>query len=104
MTADLFSLAQARQLRDEGMGRAIVSSFTKNWLENARDVALWMAKEYGFVSCDDVLKAFPRPANVSPNATGSLFKDKRFKLVGYKTSTKTSAHSRRIGVYQLNDA
>lgn len=103
MTADLFSLAHARQLRDEGMERASRSPDSASWLWEARQAAWIYAAKHGAVSADDVLKIVPRPEWVSVNATGSLFKDKRFKLVGYKQSTKTSAHARRIGIYELNE-
>lgn len=102
MTADLFSLAEGRRLRDAGMELAVKPLDASSWLSWARNMAFQMAHANGEVSADDVLKRCPRPSDVSPNATGSLFKDKRFKLVGYKTSTKTSAHARRIGVYQLS--
>lgn len=110
MTADLFSLAAERKLRDEGMERAMGSAYAQNWLAIARNVAvrMLMIKQCPSVisrtiSADELLSYCPRPPNVSPNATGSLFKDKRFKLVGYKQSTKTSAHARRIAVWSLND-
>lgn len=98
---DLFSLAEARQLRDEGMERAANSA--AEWLNKCRETAVYLGRTKGSVSIDEVLQLCERPEWVSPNATGSVFRDKRFKLVGYKQSTKTSAHARRIGIYQLND-
>lgn len=103
MTADLFSLAEGRRLRDEGMERAAKNVYAENWLTIARNVAFNLLQKQPTISADDLLIYCPRPPNVSHNATGSLFKDKRFKLVGYKTSSKVSAHARRIAVWAMND-
>jgi hypothetical protein len=99
---DLFSLAESRQLRDEGMYLSASQLSAAEWLRRAKDTAYFIATRNGEVSADEVLRIMPRPSDVHPNATGSLFRDKRFKLVGYKTSSKVSAHARRIGVYELN--
>lgn len=101
--SDLFSLAAARKLRDEGMERSAYGYNAQEWLVRARDMALLLAGREGEVSADKVLQFVPRPPEVSVNATGSIFKDKRFKLVGYKMSSKVSAHARRIAVWALND-
>ena len=100
--SDLFSLAESRSQRDAGMKRAATSGAASEWLTRARDTAYFIAVSNGEVSADEVLKIMPRPADVSPNATGSLFRDKRFRQIGYKMSSKVSAHARRIGVYELN--
>lgn len=99
---DLFSAATARQRRDAGMDLAAGRENAQAWLLKARDCAYVMAVMGREVSADDVLSWCPRPSDVHPNATGSIFRDKRFKLIGYRTSKKVSAHARRIGIYELN--
>lgn len=99
--SDLFSLAEARAQRDQGMTQAAYGYGAADWLESARAAAKQIAMRQGTVSADDVLEACPRPPHVHPNATGSIFKGNPFEIVAYRTSRKTSAHARRIAVYQL---
>ena len=94
-----FDRELSRQLRDEGIQKA--ENNATEWINACRVLAYQFAVEHGRVASDDVLKELPRPTLVHPNATGSIFRDKRFKLVGYKTSSKVSAHARRIGIYQI---
>lgn len=100
---DLFSLAESRRKRDLGMSQAAAPSNASEWLHKCRQHAQILIIMNGEVSSDQVLQWCPRPSDVHPNATGSIFRDKRFKIVGYKTSSKVSARARRIAIYQLNE-
>lgn len=93
---DLF---QGQKLRDIGVMRVYINSST--WVDEARDIAKKLARLNGQVSSDDVLDYYPRPDDVHPNATGSIFREKCWKKIGYKPSELPSAHARVIGIYQL---
>lgn len=93
---DLF---QSQKLRDIGVMRVYISHST--WVDEAREVAKKLARNNGQVSSDEVLDYYPRPDDVHPNATGSIFREKCWKRIGYKQSERPSAHARVIGIYQL---
>ena len=95
-TLDLF---EGMRLRDVGIGRVYLNNF--DWVDEARKIAKELAAKNGSVSIDEVLSACPRPAQVHPNATGSVFKEKIWAKVGYKPSEKPSAHARVVGIYKL---
>lgn len=100
--ATLFDFAKGQQLRD--LGIEIVSGFPNDtWITNARRVAVRLAQLNGTVTSDDVQKILPRPSEIHPNATGSVFRTKELRLVGFKASEKTSRHAARIGIYQAVD-
>lgn len=103
MSSDLFSLAESRRLKDEGMSVAASTDSASQWLQRARDTAMFLCQRNGETSADEVLRIMPRPYDVPVNSTGSLFRDKRFKKIGYKESCKVSAHARSIGIWVLND-
>ena len=95
---DLF---QAQKLRDIGI--TIVYGNNSEWVDEARKVAKHLARINGQVSSDDVLDFYPRPDDVHPNATGSIFREKGWRKVGYKQSERPSAHARVIGIYKLTE-
>ena len=99
---NLFDVAEARRLRDRGMD--IAASYPNDaWLTTARAVAEMLASKHGEVTIDDVIKHCPRPANVSPNTTGSIFKGKRWHCVGFAQSEQTQRHAGTIRRWVLND-
>ena len=95
-TLDLF---QSQRLRDIGV--TSVYNNNSSWVEEARVVAKQLARQNKQVSIDEVLDFLPRPDEVNPNATGSVFRERCWKKVGYKQSSKPSAHARAIGIYEL---
>lgn len=96
MTLDLF---QSQRLRDIGINSVYQNN--SSWVDEARAVAKQLARKDGQVSIDEVLDFLPRPEDIHPNATGSVFRERCWKKVGYKSSSKPSAHARAIGIYQL---
>lgn len=79
----------------------IVESNNLEWVEKARRVGLQIARTFGRVSIEDVLKICPRPDSVSQNAVGSVLRGNNLRLVGYKVALKKSSHGRKIGIYEL---
>lgn len=97
---NLFDYAAAQRLRDIGMEAA--SSYPNDsWVKQARSTALILAARNGEVTINDVLKVFPPPKDLNPNAIGSVMKTKQLKRIGETISDKVSSHARRIGVYTL---
>jgi len=99
---DIFGYAdECQRLRDAGIEKVVCNN--EDWVKRVRAIALHLAATNGEVCSDDVLRILPRPDSVSPNAVGSVFKDKRLHVIGFKQSEKLTSHSRRIFIYALND-
>lgn len=99
MNLPLYSWAESKKLRDRGI--EAVSSFPNDlWVAKARSIAEMLAAKSGNVTINDVLKICPRPEGVHPNAVGSVMRSKHLRLVSFTQSDKTSAHARRIGIYE----
>lgn len=73
----------------------------KEWVLNARSVAMKLLKKRHSITIIDVLKECPRPSFIHPNATGSIFNRKDFVPVGYTLSTSPIAHKRVIRKWAL---
>lgn len=95
-----FDLFQSARLRDIGLAK-VTSYPNDSWVSHAREVAINLAERFGRVTINDVLRFYPKPDSVHPNAIGGVLRDKRLKLVGFEKSDKISAHARRIGVYSV---
>ena len=101
MTLQLFDInPTGEQLRDAGVAKVYKNHSA--WVDKARSTAKAIAAWRGSVSIDEVLEACPRPESVHPNATGSIFREKCWKRVGYTQSKSPAAHARVVGVYELN--
>jgi hypothetical protein len=90
-----------RDLRDAGI--AAVSIGREDWIAKARDMAIWVAKQSGKVTINDVRHLIDLPDDYHPNTWGAIFKAKDFKAVGYCQATHPSAHARVVRVYKLKD-
>ena len=90
-------LFEGRARRDKGLVK--VSNGFNWWLEQARHVAVLVAQRKGFVSSDDIHERCPPPETAHHNIMGAVFKDARFKPVGYLPSNRPSAHGRIIRIY-----
>lgn len=97
----LLNYIESTRLKEQGMQAAAYSYGANEWLERARAVAEMLAATQGDCSIDDVLKACPRPEGVSPGATGSVFKGKKFRRVGYTTTRQVKGHARAISLWSL---
>jgi hypothetical protein len=93
-------LFEGRQRRDRGLAK--VSRDYGWWLDQARTVAEEIANRRGEVNSDDVHELCPLPIGAHHNLMGAVFKDARFKPIGYIASTRPSAHGRIIRIYCLN--
>lgn len=92
-------LLTGKQLRDQGIAK--VTSNSSEWVHKAREVALMLAALNGETDSDEVQAICPRPSDVHCNATGAVFKDKRFKFVGFKQTDRASGHARTIKLWGL---
>jgi hypothetical protein len=91
-----------RELRDAGISR--VSLGREEWIAKARDMAVWIAKESGTVSINDIRGVIDLPDDYHPNTWGAIFKSKDFEAVGYCQATHPSAHARVVRVYKLKES
>jgi hypothetical protein len=97
-SAPLLDYIEGQKLRD--LGIAAVTANNYDWITKAKGVARYLAISDGQVTIEDVLKLCPKPDHVHPNSLGAVMRDKALKIVGYKQSGKSSAHYRRIGIYE----
>lgn len=91
-----------RELRDAGINR--VSIGREEWISKARDMAVWIAKESGTVTINDIRGVIDLPDDYHPNTWGAIFKIKDFEAVGYCQATHPSAHARVVRVYKLKES
>lgn len=96
MTETLFDLAASREARDKGMEAAANGYGASDWLDQARKVAEILAARHGEVTADMVQAICPRPASVSPAASGSLFRGKKWRCIGFTQSSQVSRHAGAI--------
>lgn len=93
------NLEKGRALRDTQLTLFAVRDAA--FLSRCRALALVIARQDGQVSINDIRAILEPPAGVSPNVFGAVFKDARFKAVGYTQATHPEAHARAVRVYAL---
>ncbi len=70
------------------------------WLHRARNEAVWICRERGKCTSDDVHFVMEDPPH--RNCWGTIFHDKRFKSTGERVrSTRPQAHGRWLMVWRL---
>ena len=88
------------ELRDQALQS--FESAEPRWLDRARTMLVELfADGVQTVSSDDVWLYCPPPKDVHPSCMGTVFKDRRFEMLGWKASTRPSAHARVIRTYVL---
>jgi hypothetical protein len=71
----------------------------KKYLQDCRRLAEDIARREGYVCQSDLNKIIPRPGNLHPNITGSIFKrNKKFKMIG---SRESLTGSRKKGIERI---
>ncbi len=70
------------------------------WVHRARNEAVWICRERGEVTTDDLHDVMDTPPH--DNCFGAVFHDSRFKWTGERVrSTRPEAHGREIRVWRL---
>jgi hypothetical protein len=88
------------KLRDQGI--ASVTQNNREWVRKMRNSARAIARSKGHVTTDDL-----RPLTslhgepLHDNAWGGIFREKGWKCVGRKTSSRKEAHGREIKCWAL---
>lgn len=90
---------KGRDLRDAGI--AAVSIGREDWIAKARDMAIWIAKQSGKVTINDVRQLIDLPDDFHPNTWGAVLRGDAFEPVGFCQATHPSAHARVIRIYKL---
>lgn len=82
-------------------GRDKVENNAGEWMGWIRREAILIAARNGTVTSSDLREVANRHDRQPhhPNAWGSVFRGKGWKLVGYEKSTVPSAHARRIAIW-----
>ena len=98
-----FNSERGEQGKEQGL--ALASLSRKELLVLAREVAVKVARQQGWVSYDDVFFAL-LDAGVNPallgNAAGSVFNDERFVFTGaWEKSRRVSNHARANRIWTL---
>ena len=92
---------KGRDLRDAGI--AAVSIGREDWIAKARDMAIWVAKQSGKVTINDVRQLIDLPDDFHHNTWGAVLRGDAFEPIGYCQATHPSAHARVVRVYKLKD-
>ena len=73
----------------------------KDWLEELRAWAWTTASIYGRVTSDDVRHHFKIEKGIGyeNQIMGGVFRDKRFKRIGYRSSSFPGSHGRTISIW-----
>ena len=97
----LFDYAAGKEAKEAG--QASVELHNIDFVTNMRDVARAIARENGTVSADDLRRYAAandiKPAH--PNAWGSIFRGKGWRVVGRKKSALRTNNSREIKIWEL---
>ena len=95
------------QLRDEALLR--FEEGERDWIDRARRRMVELYRERRrfdddcLVCSDDVWLLCPPPADVHPSVMGPIFRGGLFVRVGYRASSRPSAHARVISTYRLKE-
>lgn len=73
------------------------------FLARCRAIAAEVCRQHGSVSINDVRERVQIPAEMHPSVLGAVFKDKKFKAVGFTLANHPQAHARVIRTYQLQE-
>ena len=92
-------MTTGRDLRELQLG--LFELRDSDFLSFCREVAIEIAKVAGRVSINEVRERVVVPAHVHPSVLGAVFRDRRFKAVGYTEATHSAAHARVIRLYEL---
>lgn len=92
---------KGRELRDAGI--AAVSIGREDWIAKARDMAIWVAKQSGKVTINDVRQFIDLPDDFHVNTWGAVLRGDAFEPVGFCQATHPSAHARVVRVYKLKE-
>jgi hypothetical protein len=92
---------KGRDLRDAGI--AAVSIGREDWIAKARDMAIWVAKQSGNVTINDVRQLIDLPDDFHHNTWGAVLRGDAFEPIGYCQATHPSAHARVVRVYKLKE-
>jgi hypothetical protein len=92
---------KGRDLRDAGI--AAVSIGREDWIAKARDMAIWIAKQSGKVTINDVRQLIDLPDDFHHNTWGAVLRGDAFEPIGYCQATHPSAHARVVRVYKLKE-
>lgn len=94
----LFDYAESKRLMEAGITKA-ASYPADDWVSRAREVAVYLAKQHGEVTINDVYRVLPRPEGINPNASGSVMRCKELRMIGVRQSDKVSLHCGIVRVY-----
>jgi len=72
-----------------------------DFLALARHVAQGIAERQGEVTADDVREILAIPVDVHPNVMGSVFREPRWRRIGWRRSSQPQRHANRVGVWRL---
>jgi len=97
----MHNIQKGRDLRDNQL--ALFAVRDAEFLRRCRELAVLLAKQDGQVSINEVRSYLVPPDGVSPSVFGAVFRDRRFKPVGYTQATHPEAHARAIRVYALKE-
>lgn len=92
---------KGRDLRDAGI--AAVSIGREDWIAKARDMAIWIAKQSGKVTINDVRQLIDLPDDFHHNTWGAVLRGDAFEPIGYCQATHPSAHARVVRIYKLKE-
>ena len=94
----LFDPAEGQRRKERVLD--VMKAKSAAWQAEAKALAIRISGERGSVTADDVTMILPLPPETHRNATGALFKDKHWKLLGVTPSKRRTSNASRIGVWR----
>lgn len=90
-----------RALRDSQL--ALFEQRDTDFLEQARALAVAIARSTGQVCINDIRAELRLPAETHPSVLGAVFRSKKFTAIGFTEATHKAAHARVVRVYKLTE-
>jgi hypothetical protein len=91
----------AQELKDQALDA--LEDRHRDWVLNARDVAVKVALDFGSVSINDVRPRCPLPDGAHPSLYGAIFRTPVLRPAGYVVAFHRESHGRVVRSYKLNN-
>jgi hypothetical protein len=91
----------AQELKDQALDA--LEDRHRDWVLNARDVAVKVALDFGSVSINDVRPRCPLPDGAHPSLYGAVFRTPALRAAGYVVAFHPESHGRAVRSYKLNN-
>lgn len=89
----------AQELKEQALDQ--LEDRHRDWVLNARDVAVKVALDFGSVSINDVRPRCPLPEGAHPSLYGAVFRTPVLRPAGYVVAFHRESHGRVVRSYKI---